>query len=270
MNDPRTPGEGLIYRVDMILPPRALGVRAALVDALRRSNRGIGVITGEERGRGLYLAVLITADDEHAARTRAQRLVAAALQEVGVAELASQIDVGQEVTSRPALRGGPHRIAPPPLAYRSSTLPDGRVVNAARNEPLGEWFAYVEDRRDHAIAGRSLREVLDTLLELPWGRHPRWVDDAIAQLAGHTTSHGVRYQCPCCDHLTLQNDPSGTNATCEVCQWEDDRVQLRDPDHAPGANRLSLRQARRNYRRHGASDLDRGASAREPRPDEIL
>jgi hypothetical protein len=168
------------------------------------------------------------------------------------------------------LRGGPHRVAPPPLAYRSSTLPEGHVVNVARNEPLGEWFAYVEDRRDYAIAGRSLREVLDRLLELPWGTHPRCVDEAIAQLAGHATSRGVRFQCPCCDHLTLQNDPSRTNATCEVCRWEDDRVHLRDADYAPGANRHSLRQTRGNYRRHGVSSLDRGASAREPRPDEIL
>ena len=94
------------------------------------------------------------------------------------------------------------------------------------------------------MAGRALPEVLDELLQPPWGRRPPWVHDAIAVLAGHPTSDGVRYACPCCDRLTLDRPPPGTHDICRVCRWEDDRVQFRDPDYRGGANTISLREAR--------------------------
>jgi Cysteine-rich CPCC len=59
---------------------------------------------------------------------------------------------------------------------------------------------------------------------------------------------------PCCDHLTLDEAPSGTHTICAVCSWEDDRVQFRDPDYPGGANKVSLRQARENYRQYGVSE----------------
>ena len=34
---------------------------------------------------------------------------------------------------------------------------------------------------------------------------------------------------------------------CEVCNWENDPVQLVNPDLAGGANRMSLNQAREAY-----------------------
>ena len=34
---------------------------------------------------------------------------------------------------------------------------------------------------------------------------------------------------------------------CEVCNWENDPVQLVNPDLAVGANRMSLNQAREAY-----------------------
>ena len=78
--------------------------------------------------------------------------------------------------------------------------------------------------------------------------------DAIEELAGERTREGVRYPCPCCDSLTLTEPPTGTHAICAVCNWEDDSVQFRDPDYVGGANRVSLREARENYRRHGTSE----------------
>jgi hypothetical protein len=51
-----------------------------------------------------------------------------------------------------------------------------------------------------------------------------------------------------------------------VCRWEDDNVQYDDIDYGGGANRVSLREAQENFRRHGVSDLKRIDGARPPLP----
>jgi Cysteine-rich CPCC len=76
-------------------------------------------------------------------------------------------------------------------------------------------------------------------------------------LAGHRTSDGIRFPCPCCDSLTLSEPPSGSFEICPVCRWEDDGLQFRDMDYRGGANRPSLREARANYRLHGHKDRSR-------------
>jgi hypothetical protein len=41
---------------------------------------------------------------------------------------------------------------------------------------------------------------------------------------------------------------------CPTCFWEDDGVQLDDPNYAPGANAVSLMQAQQNFMAFGASE----------------
>jgi len=50
-----------------------------------------------------------------------------------------------------------------------------------------------------------------------------------------------KYHCPCCGYRTLEEKPPGTYEICEICFWEDDEIQYRDPDYEGGANELSLR-----------------------------
>jgi cysteine-rich CPCC protein len=267
VTDRSASSERLTYHVEMALPRTALAVCDALDATLHRSDRHIGVITGAREG-GLYLGILTGAENEDAARSRALRLVTAALETLGRGELSPHVQV-RDVTGRRALPGGPHRVdGLPPLPYRTTALPDGRVLMATCDDPLGEWFAFVKDGPENVMAGRSLPEVLGELFELPWGKKAPWFYDAIEQLAGHPTTDGVRFPCPCCDHLTLDEPPPGTDATCEVCRWEDDRVQFRDPDYPGGANRVSLREGRDNFGRYGKSDADRRGPTRPPRPDE--
>jgi hypothetical protein len=95
------------------------------------------------------------------------------------------------------------------------------------------------------------------------------VVDVVRQLAGEETPLGRRYPCPCCDHLTLPEPATGTHFICSVCWWEDDRSQYCDLDYARGANGVSLRQARSDYRVHGSSKPDRDLPVREPRPEEL-
>ena len=76
------------------------------------------------------------------------------------------------------------------------------------------------------------------------------------------------HPCPCCGYLTLDEAPPGTFDICKVCFWEDDNVQFHDPYYEGGANRVSLNQARANYREHGVSELRFTANVRTPRPEE--
>jgi Cysteine-rich CPCC len=77
--------------------------------------------------------------------------------------------------------------------------------------------------------------------------------------------------CPCCSFLTMPGDDSfpGSFVICPVCFWEDDWAQLNDMDLAGGANRVSLRQARMNFRSFGAVDEQALAHVRPPREDEV-
>ncbi len=79
----------------------------------------------------------------------------------------------------------------------------------------------------------------------------------------------TKYACPCCNFLTLEEFPGGTFNICPVCYWEDDNVQLADPDYEGGANRESLNQAKENFKLFGASSKRRKKWVRKPRPEEI-
>ena len=51
-----------------------------------------------------------------------------------------------------------------------------------------------------------------------------------------------KHKCPCCGKATIEN--LGDYEICEICGWEDDPVQSKDPDFEGGSNKESLNQAR--------------------------
>jgi len=53
----------------------------------------------------------------------------------------------------------------------------------------------------------------------------------------------MKYTCPCCGFKTLGEEAIGTYEICELCNWEDDPIQEKDPDYEGGANGYSLREA---------------------------
>ena len=79
---------------------------------------------------------------------------------------------------------------------------------------------------------------------------------------------GVRYRCPGCRFRTLEE--RGGYDVCHVCYWEDDGQDDADADTVRGGpnGRLSLTQARENYRSFGACREDFIGNVRPPRPDE--
>jgi hypothetical protein len=159
------------------------------------------------------------------------------------------VDVVERTRS---VTGRARRVVAPPGEYRTVAAGGRGQIHALHEGPLGEWIAHLDGDPEHAWMGRSLMDVLTELLDLPFGRREEWVYEAIEALAGHRTSLGVRYACPCCDLLTLTEPPPGTFEICPVCRWEDDGIQFVDPDYAGGANRPSLLQARETYRRERA------------------
>lgn len=56
-----------------------------------------------------------------------------------------------------------------------------------------------------------------------------------------TVKSGESYICPVCGKYMFES--AGEFDICPVCNWEDDLVQLDDPDEEGGANRMSLNQA---------------------------
>lgn len=76
------------------------------------------------------------------------------------------------------------------------------------------------------------------------------------------------YECPCCGHRTLGEKPPGTFAICQVCFWEDDSVQFDDPEYRGGANRVSLNEAKMNFKQFGACELEMREFVRAPREGE--
>lgn len=77
------------------------------------------------------------------------------------------------------------------------------------------------------------------------------------------------YKCECCGYYTLPEESIGNYNICPVCFWEDDIVQLEDPNFEGGANEESLNQARKNYNLFGASSRKFVDKVRKPFYEEL-
>ena len=78
-----------------------------------------------------------------------------------------------------------------------------------------------------------------------------------------------KYPCPCCEYLTYDASPPGTDEMCPVCGWEDDEVQFKNPFLESGVNGLSLDQARSNFLKIGVISENLLPEVRKPYEDEI-
>jgi hypothetical protein len=77
-----------------------------------------------------------------------------------------------------------------------------------------------------------------------------------------------KFTCPCCGHKTFTKEPNGTYDICQVCYWEDDPIQLNEPSYEGGANRVSLKQAQRNFIELGACEVGMKPNVRQPNLEE--
>jgi hypothetical protein len=65
-----------------------------------------------------------------------------------------------------------------------------------------------------------------------------------------------KFACPCCGYKTFHEKPDGNYSICPVCFWEDDPIQLKNPNYMGGANNVSLRQAQINFEEFGACEKE--------------
>lgn len=79
----------------------------------------------------------------------------------------------------------------------------------------------------------------------------------------------MKYQCPCCGYYTFDCATGGSDEICKVCFWQDDYVLFNDPDFAGGPSKVSLNQARINYKEFGACEERFLPYVRKPKPDEM-
>ncbi|GHO52163.1 CPCC family cysteine-rich protein [Ktedonobacter robiniae] len=77
-----------------------------------------------------------------------------------------------------------------------------------------------------------------------------------------------KFACDCCGFLTLEEDPWGSYEICDVCFWEQNHGQVDEPDNPFGPNRITLREARENFKRFGAIDERSKPFVRPPFPEE--
>ena len=59
----------------------------------------------------------------------------------------------------------------------------------------------------------------------------------------------MRNICPCCNEY--EHDTAiGCSDICQICGWEDDYLQRDEPNYKPGANEISLNEARAIWASH--------------------
>ena len=119
-----------------------------------------------------------------------------------------------------------------------------------------KYLDELAERQDDDIS-----EAADILKSCPM---ERWVQIAEKLTAERTK----KYKCPCCSYYTM-DEPNGSYGICEVCFWEDDIAQDKDPELAGGANRVCLREARENFLKYGACDEKAIPFTRMPTAEEV-
>lgn len=78
----------------------------------------------------------------------------------------------------------------------------------------------------------------------------------------------TKSKCPCCGYYTFAEIERGYFSICSVCFWEDDLDQVRDPNNGGLANKVSLIEARKNYKEFGACEGRLVQYCRPPKENE--
>jgi len=252
------------YNVGVSLPDLDRDERKRLGTELHRADRRLGVIVGSGR-----FVLLTDKSDEQKACEYTRAIMVEAAEQAGIStEVVAQAPIIEVERRVRDITGKPRHVTARAGEYRTLDLGARGRLRALYQGALGDWIVELDGRG--AWAGRALSSVLDEVFELPWGRKDQWVHDLVAELEGRHTALGLRYPCPCCDMLTLiEPTSSGSFESCPVCQWENDRRQLRDLDYEGGPNGPSLRQARESYAQTGASQPRRAERTRAPLPNEF-
>lgn len=73
-----------------------------------------------------------------------------------------------------------------------------------------------------------------------------------------------KINCPCCGYYTIDTNDEIIVDICPVCYWQYDEVCHDNPDVVIGPNKVSLNDARKNYKEYKVSDVDFILYVRDP------
>ncbi len=140
-----------------------------------------------------------------------------------------------------------------------------------RGTEIKEWVEQKGKEQNYVIIDDDL-----SINALPEYIKKRWVvtspsigfDKEALEKALLILTANSKFACPCCGHKTFAEKSNGTYDICPVCFWEDDPIQLDDPNYEGGANPTSLRQAQKNFLEFGACDEDMKRNVRPANSDE--
>lgn len=115
------------------------------------------------------------------------------------------------------------------------------------------YYRIVDETDDDYLYESELFEVVEEgdvpIIEDEEGDDSIFEDEEtpLKNLNASTVKMGDRYACPVCGRYEFER--AGNHDICPVCGWEDDIVQLRNPDEEACANNMSLNQAKAAYAR---------------------
>lgn len=81
----------------------------------------------------------------------------------------------------------------------------------------------------------------------------------------------MKIKCPCCGYYTIDSDDEVIVDICEVCHWQFDLMGHEHPKEIIGPNKVSLNDARENYKKYKACRVEFASNkrVREPLADEL-
>lgn len=78
-----------------------------------------------------------------------------------------------------------------------------------------------------------------------------------------------KYKCPCCGNYTFGHKLDGTHDICPICFWEDAIYDYHNPDRICAYNKVSINEAKENYKKFGACIEEFVLYVRKPNESEI-
>ena len=78
-----------------------------------------------------------------------------------------------------------------------------------------------------------------------------------------------KLKCPCCECYTVDSEDEVIVDICPVCFWQYDVVAQENPSISIGANKISLNEAKENYKKIGVCKIEFKQHVREPFEEEM-
>lgn len=77
-----------------------------------------------------------------------------------------------------------------------------------------------------------------------------------------------KIKCPCCGYYTIEGDDEVIVDICPICYWQYDAMSHNDINKKSGANGITLKEARQNYKKYKVCKKDLKRYVRKPLEEE--